>query len=156
MTVKIREAIETDLCSIVELWKELMDFHKEIEPLFTRGNDVDQVFAEFVRENISKDDACVLVASDGNKIIGYCQNLIEAYPPVLAIKNYGQIMDFAVASKYRRRGIGEKMLTAAKDWYQTKGITRIEVRFTISNEISSKFWPKMGFTPYLKTAYVEI
>jgi hypothetical protein len=47
------------------------------------------------------------------------------------------------------------MFTAIRDWFRAQGIRRIEVRHSTFNAIAARFWPKMGFTPYLRTLFLE-
>jgi ribosomal protein S18 acetylase RimI-like enzyme len=153
--VVIRKATLQDIPAIAELWKEMIDFHKKIDPVFTRAVNGEEVFSQFVEKNINSQTACVYVAIVDSKIVGYCQGMLEKPPPVLTETDYGRIMDFAVTADYRRTGVGEKMCRALQDWFVIKGVHRIEVRHSEFNEISSQFWPKMGFKPYLKTLFME-
>ena len=153
--VVVRQATLQDIPVIVGLWKEMMDFHKKRDPFFTRAVNGEEVFVGFVEKNINSETACVYVAVIDGKIVGYCQGLLEKHPPVLAETDFGQILDFAVTADYRRSGIGEKMCRALQDWFVLKGVHRLEVRHSEFNEISSRFWPKMGFKTYLKTLFME-
>ena len=154
--VVIREAGAEDVGAIVELWVEMIDFHAERDPFFARSADGDKVFAEFVAKNIAGETVCVLVAERDGRIVGYCQGMIERHPPVLERVEYGQILDFGVTADCRRTGVGEQLCTRLCEWLAAKGVHRIEVRHSIANEIASRFWPKMGFRPYLKTLCMEV
>lgn len=153
--IVIRQATPQDVPVIVGLWKEMMDFHKKRDPFFTRADNGEEVFAEFVEKNISSETACAYVAVVDGTIVGYCQGMLEKHPPVLVQTDYGQILDFAVTADYRRTGVGEKMCRALQDWFVFNGVHRVEVRHSEFNEIASRFWSKMGFKPYLKTLFVE-
>ena len=152
----IRKAVETDVPAIVELWKEMIDFHKERDRFFSRSATGHEAFAEFVTGHISSETACVFVAEAGKDIVGYCLAVIEKYPPVLQIQEYGLVRNMAVTKKYRRKGIGKRLLKEVQIWCSGRGVHRIETRFATSNELSAAFWAKMGFTPYLETVFMEI
>jgi len=136
---------------MVELWKGLMDFHATRDPIFTRKPDGEKAWETFMRENMAKDKACVFVAEGDRRIVGYCLALISNYPPVFSTPTHGELMDLMVHEEYRRLGVGERLFNAAKAWYSKQGIHRIEVRVAVTNEISTGFWRKMGFKPYLET-----
>jgi ribosomal protein S18 acetylase RimI-like enzyme len=153
--VVLRKATLEDIPVIIRLWKEMMDFHRKRDPFFTLADNSEEVFAQFVEKNINSETACVYVAVVGEKIVGYCQGKLEKHPPVLAVTDYGYILDFAVATYYRRTGVGEKMYKALYDWFVKKGVHRLEVRHSEFNEIATQFWPKMGFRSYLKTLFLE-
>jgi GNAT superfamily N-acetyltransferase len=152
----IRVATRRDVPAIVALWKELMDFHRERDPFFTRSRNGSEIFARFVEENVRNDAACVLVAVVDGRVVGYCQGMLDRHPPALAMSDFGQILDFGVTAEYRRAGIGARMFQQLCEWFRREGIRRIEVRHSTYNEIGASFWPKMGFKPYLQTLFLEL
>ena len=152
--IVVREATCQDIPAIVRLAEELLDFHKDRDPLFTRAANSGDVLAQFVEANIRSETACVFVAVVNNQIVGYCQGMLQKHPPVLVETDYGQILDIMVTANSRRTGAGEKMVSALRDWFGLKGVHRIEVRRLISNEIAARFWAKMGFEPFLETLFV--
>ena len=154
--VKIREGIMEDVPEIIEIWKELMDFHKELDAFFSRSATGHERFAEFLTSNMEKEDSCVLVAADGEHIVGYCQATISKYPPVLVREKYVEIFDMAVTEKYQRQGIGRMIIDVLRRWYADKDVDRIELKYLTANKSAEEFWTKMGFKPYLKTAFLEI
>jgi len=153
--VKIREAVMEDVPAIVEIWKELMDFHKRLDAIFSRSATGHEGFAEFLTSNMENEDSCVLVAADGEHIVGYCQACISKYPPVLVREKYVEIFDMAVTKKYQRQGIGRMIIDALRRWYADKDVDRIELKYLTANKSAEEFWTKMGFKPYLKTAFLE-
>ena len=153
--VVLRRARLQDIGAITELWKEMIDFHRRKDTLFTPAVNGKDVFAEYVGKNINSETACVYVAVVGGTMIGYCQGTLEKHPPVIAYTDYGQILDFAVSADYRRAGIGEKLCMALLGWFIQKGVYRIEVRHSEFNEIAASFWKKMGFKPYMRTLFKQ-
>jgi GNAT superfamily N-acetyltransferase len=152
----IRKASRRDLKAIVALGRELMDFHKVLDPFFTPSADFDTLFGRFVLRNIRSMTACVLVATVDGQIVGYCQGMLDRHPPSILEPQYGLILDFCVAAAHRRTGVGEQMFTAMRDWFCRKGMRRIEVRHSTFNETAVRFWPKMGFTPYMRTLFLDL
>ena len=65
----IIEAIVKDIPLILELWKELMDFHKELDPLFSRSATGDEKFGEYVKKSICNEDCYVVAAFDGEELV---------------------------------------------------------------------------------------
>jgi GNAT superfamily N-acetyltransferase len=152
----VRKATRRDLDAIVALARELMDFHKALDPLFTRSTDFEALFGQFALRNIRSKAACVLVATVDERIVGYCQGMLDRHPPSLVQPEYGLIVDLCMTAGYRRTGVGQQMYTAMCEWFRTKGVRRIEVRHSTSNQIAARFWPKMGFKPYLRTLFLNL
>ena len=48
--VTVRKATVKDIPAAVELWKELMDLHKALDPVFTRRRGGHKAFAEYLRK----------------------------------------------------------------------------------------------------------
>lgn len=46
------------------------------------------------------------------------------------------------------------LVEAAKGWFASRGLDRLEVRVATTNEVSTVFWRKMGFTAYLESMYL--
>jgi GNAT superfamily N-acetyltransferase len=154
--VTIRQATQKDTQAMVELWKEMIDFHKELDRFFTRKSTGHQEWMKFITDHISKETSCVLVAECKGRIVGYSLAIISEYPPVLTIKRYGLFQDLAITADYRRCGIGESLFAEMLKWFREHGIERMEVRVSVRNELSTAFWRKMGFKPYIETLYLEI
>ena len=153
--MKIRQATIEDVPQIIPIWQEMMAFHAERDAVFNTCEGDEEAFSKYACENIEKDDACVLVAQDNGNIVGYCQCLIVVNPPVLGVTHYGNIGDLAILGDYRRKGIGERFVEKAMAWFKAKGLERVEVRVAVTNEISTKFWRKMGFATYLETMFKQ-
>jgi ribosomal protein S18 acetylase RimI-like enzyme len=154
--IEYRQAIENDIPKIVELWKELIDFHKIRDSFFSRSKEAPKNFGKFIAENLRKDDAIVYVAEKDGEVIGHILATIQNYPPVFKTKRYGLVNDLAVSSGYRRLGIGQHLLALVKDWFVNKDIRRIEIEVATANEVSISFWGKMNFKPYKQICYLEL
>jgi GNAT superfamily N-acetyltransferase len=155
--ITVRKAAIKDIPAAVELWKELMDLHKAMDPFFTRRRGGHKAFAEYLRKDyIGGDRRRAWVAQAGNQIVGLCMAVIEDYPPVLVLKRYGNLEVLTVARNWRGRGIGEKLLRHALRWLCEKGMSRVEVRCSAANEPAMGFYTTTGFRPYLTTLFLEV
>ena len=152
----IRKAVVGDLNAIGVLWQEFMDFHKERDPHFARSADGHEGFKEFISAHMISETSCVLLAEQDGKALGYCLATLARYPPVFEKRDYGTVFDLAVTGHCRRKGIGKRLYHAAENWLTDHGIRRIEVRVAVSNEASTAFWRKMGFSPYVTTVFKNI
>jgi GNAT superfamily N-acetyltransferase len=154
--VVIRLANRRDIPDIVRLWEELMDYHRELDPFFTRARHGADLFRRFLEQNLENEAACVLVAQAEDGVVGYCQGLMEQHPPLVMESDYGQVLDFMVTASHRHTGIGRQMFEALCKWFRREGVRRIEVRHSTFNALAARFWPQMGFKPYLQTLFMEL
>lgn len=153
---KIRKARIEDIEQIIFIWNQMMEFHAGLDSLFRRCEGAEEIFGEYIQKSISDVHKVVAVAECDGRVVGYCQGVLEKHPPALEQTDYGYIMDAAVDAEHQRRGAGEAMVQYVCRWFKENGISRVEVRFHVKNEISSGFWPKMGFKVYAKTGFMAL
>jgi len=153
--IEIREATKADLPDIVELWKSIMDFHRNLDSFFTRSQEGHRNFLNWVTKEMESDTSELFIAETEGKILGYIKIQICDYPPVFEKKKYGMISDAIVNEKYRRKGIGEALFDRAMGWFKENDIERVELRVANINPVAQGFWKKMGFRPYMTTMFKE-
>ena len=156
MKITIRKAVGNDVLIMAELWKEMMDFHKERDRFYTRTASGHETYIDFITGHISKEDSCVLVAENEKKVVGHCLGFITENPPVITTERYGFFQEIAVGANYRRCGIGQELVKEMLKWFRDHNMKRIEVRVSVRNELSIVFWRKMGFVPFAERLYMEI
>ncbi|RPJ08797.1 MAG: GNAT family N-acetyltransferase [Spirochaetaceae bacterium] len=154
--MEIIPATPAHLESIIEIWKDFMDYHALIDPFFTRSENGHESFRRYVTGEIPKDDSFLFVCIDNGLCIGYILGNKSTYPPVFKKSHYCQISDIAVLPKYRRKGIGEKFLACVKVWAKERELDRIELRVVASNQLAYSFYRKHGFKDYLHNLFLEI
>ena len=153
--MKIRKAELTDLTEIGDLWIELMDYHKELDPFFTRSPQGAELFRKYLSKQLDSEQAAVFVAVDSAKLAGYTVVNISEYPPVFQKSRYGIISDLAVTKNCRGKGTGKQLFQAVRQWFSENNIDRIELRVSDKNVNACGFWKKMGFTSFITTMYRE-
>lgn len=58
----------------------------------------------------------------------------------------GYIYHMSVAERYRRRGIGTKLVNACISALKNQGISKVALLVFKYNEVGNTFWEKQGFT----------
>ena len=80
----------------------------------------------------------LLVDSETSNIIGFCIAYIR--------KTGGVVEVLFVDEKYRRNGLGVKLMSSAMEWFGENHIKDIELTVVYGNEAVS-FYQKLGFYP---------
>lgn len=91
------------------------------------------------RDTLSREDTLYLVAEEQGEILGYCglwQSLYE-----------GEIPNVAVQEKYRRRGVGEALLSELFLQGEKRGITAYTLEVRAGNAGAIRLYEKLGFCP---------
>ena len=153
--ILIRSPKISDLPAMVKLFVELMEYNAKYEPHMTLPEDEHIVFEERIRKYMKDPDKfCIFVAENilTKQVIGYYLGKIEfAWE-----KYHGYITHFVITSSFRKKGVGTRLFSHGCDWFKQKKLSRIELRITVNNPLSSSFWRKMGFTPYVETMFFNI
>jgi len=71
-------------------------------------------------------------------------------------RRYGKIIDLAVTSEYRRRGVGRALVEQACEWFRGQGVDGIELSVAASHDVGRAFWRSLGFAPTLETRYQRL
>jgi len=155
--VEIVRAREHHTSDIGKLWLEFIRFHQDIDLIFTPLDGAVQGFEkEELRRLMKSEDGLVLVALDGERVIGYSLSEIKNPPKGLKRDEYGYVHHMAITTSCRHKGIGEQMLDEIIKWFHTKHVDRIELEVTTKNHNAYSFWEKHGFTDYIRTLYKQI
>jgi len=154
--ITITRATAEHVPAIRELWKEFMDFHASRNPHYTRSDDGDALFADYVRGLLADDDARVLVAVDGARVLGYALGKIDQLSPGFRRRRYGLIADVAVTASARRAGLGARFDEALRAWFREKDVRRVQLRASSDNEVSLAFWRARGYRPVTVTLGIDL
>ena len=154
--IEIVRAEERHISDIGKLWLEFMRFHQDIDPIFTPRDGAVLGFEEYqVRRLMKSEDGLVLVALDSGRVVGYSLSEIRSSRG-LELETFGAVDHVAVTASYRRRGIGEEMLSEILKWFQSRNIDRVELEVLAKNQVAYSFWKKHGFTDYRHRLYRQI
>jgi ribosomal protein S18 acetylase RimI-like enzyme len=154
--MEIVVARDSHVPGMVALWKEFMDFHKNIDPRFPVREDAHIGFEKHLRGLMATEDTLALVALDESRVAGFSVSQVDRYAPIWVEREmYGFIDTMAVSSGHRRQGIGEQMLARILEWFESRGIDRVELSVSARNEVGYSFWRKHGFRDFMHRLYLQ-
>lgn len=154
--MEVVKARKPNIPPILEIWKELMDFHVPFDSRYTLSDGAEESMGKNLERLIEAEDTLVIIAVENTKPLGFGIARIDKYPPVFVKQICGSIADLAVSSGHRRKGIGELMLKEMLDWFQSRRIDRVELRVASMNTVGYSFWRKHGFTDYMHIMYRDL
>jgi ribosomal protein S18 acetylase RimI-like enzyme len=154
--VVVRQANQDDVGGILSLWNELTDYHVALDARFQPAPGAEESWAEILLDWLQSDDACVLVADAGGKLVGFIIGLVRENPPVLLPPKYGLVTDICVDPGWRQEGIGRRLFEALKGWFRDKDLFVIQVSVAHCNPVSQAFWRAMGCEDYLDRLWFEL
>jgi len=126
----VREAVPEDYLSLTELaWQ--LGHQAESERLKTRLVDL-----------LNRDDHKLFVAETGGKVAGWVHAFL--YRP-LHKECVVEIAGLVVDEKYRKMGIGRRLLAVTEDWARTQDCTRLSLCSNVKREEAHKFYQALGY-----------
>jgi ribosomal protein S18 acetylase RimI-like enzyme len=155
----IRPGTEKDLPAMLQLWREMMDFHARLEPRFRplSAPAGEQAWAKFVSDDVfGKKDWCILVAESRGELVGQIIGLVRDQYPVFEPELFGYVSDIVVHPRARRNGIGQALFDALVAWFRERRARHIELRVAHNNPASQAFWRAVGCTDYMDTLWYEL
>lgn len=146
--VNIVRADNSQVDQIKEVWGDFMEYHQRIDPYYGTVEGGDLMFGEYILLRMGQDDSRVLVAMEGEQLIGYCLCYVQQRPPIFIESSVGVISDLAVKTEQRGGGAGGALIDAALDWLREQGVKRVELRTSAKNGLAIDFYRKHGFLVY--------
>jgi ribosomal protein S18 acetylase RimI-like enzyme len=131
--------------------------HENWDAIFHKIEAAEESWGDHILESHTKvEDTRALVAELTGKIVGYCMGHVTKKPPIYAEKLIGEVENIAVKEGYKRRGIGETLFQAMKDWFVERGVCHVELEAATANPQSVGFWGKMGGREFMKRMVIEL
>lgn len=104
-------------------------------------------YEKYLSEQESGDRA-VLVALQSGEFAGYVTIVWRSHYPAFALENIPEIMDFNVLPRFRRQGIGSRLLDAAEQRVaNTDSVVGIGVGMTADYGAAQRMYVKRGYVP---------
>jgi GNAT superfamily N-acetyltransferase len=86
----------------------------------------------------------------GGETIGFAQGEVASrgdYAP----RTVGHISLLYVTKKFRRKGVGRRLVKGPCGFYSSNKADHLTVRYIIGNEEAEGFWAQLGFEPIIST-----
>jgi GNAT superfamily N-acetyltransferase len=135
MDAKVRAATHDDVATLIGVSEWLF------APPGSRPASWDEHRAAVaLRDAIDSHDSVVLVADEGGRLVGF----LTAYQDLHSVR-FGYrawIEDFAVDPERRSRGIGKRLLDAAKAWARERGATHLELDSAETRHDAHRFYER--------------
>ena len=143
----IRKAHLGDLDPVVNLWIELMKYHKDKHFIFSLQHNHSQSIKGILSQRIQDARNSLFVAEEKDQLVGLLAASLKEKS--LAFKYYktGYIAETIVLEAYRNQGIGQELVDFAINWFKASKVDYVELQVAIQNPAAQKFWERQGFDP---------
>ncbi|MHB8361607.1 MAG: GNAT family N-acetyltransferase [Thermoplasmataceae archaeon] len=145
MKIEVREAVESDLKSFIDLIERMKRLNGEFDPLFTVEEEKRLEAEKFYMNCIKdKENFIVIVAEIEKKLVGILKAEIRKriyYTP----DREARIIDLYIMPEFRRNKVGAALLDLFYGKLKQRGITIVTAEFPALNLIALNFYKKIGY-----------
>jgi diamine N-acetyltransferase len=148
--MKIRFAVDEDLHEIQRLNKALFDYeHANFDKTFNLDWTMGEHGNAYFSKSIKDENACSIVAIDGDVIIGYLVGWIKKGPiPFRIFTKQAEIDNMYVEEGHRGKSVGKQLIDTFYDWAKKRGVDNIRVVALSGNARAISFYKKCGFIDF--------
>jgi len=102
-----------------------------------------------LKEMLGLPNVHIVVAVDGDKIIGSGYARIQSAKPFLQHEQYAYLGFMYVEPGYRGKGVNQLILDALKTWSESRGIYELRLHVYNGNATAIRAYEKAGFEKHL-------
>lgn len=150
MPVKLRPASASDVPALAALLVRLKRLNEEFDPLLKVRPDVEAKATEMLTADLKNPRALVLAVDgtgpDQQRAVGVVRAHVRERP-FYTPEQEGVILDIYLLPLYRRKGVGEHVLSETTRRLKERGAGIVTAEFPVQNAIAVRFYAKRGFRP---------
>jgi ribosomal protein S18 acetylase RimI-like enzyme len=152
--VRIRPATAADLPALGRLGALLVRLHHELDParFIAATPETERLYGAFLGRQATAPEAIVLVAEEGEAVLGYAFAAVEGTDYMALRGPAGVLHDLVVDPAQRRRGVGRLLLEAAVAALGERGVPRVILSTAARNDAAQQLFARAGF----RTTMIEM
>jgi len=148
MSWVIRDATASDVEQAAVLGAQIVRLHHSVDSArFFLPEDIEQGYAWWLRQEIERHTAIVMVAEREGEIIGYAYGAVEERDWDVLIDRHGAVHDVIVAQSARRQGVARALVMALIERLEAMGAPLIVLSAMVQNESAQALARSLGFRP---------
>jgi GNAT superfamily N-acetyltransferase len=144
MNVSVRTARPEELCSLTHLLDEVVFLHHHEDPTQFREPGA-IAHNQYLEERIQDPDAAIFIAEVKSVLAGIAVAVIRDAPPFLNPDRFVLLENLVVTAKFRRTGVGRKLVDAAGLWARARDIEELDLNVYEFNYSAIRFYEVLGF-----------
>ena len=154
--VVLQRAQRQDQAALVRLWVDFLAEQEAADGRLRAADDARERWNNdypFWLEDASR---WLTVARVRDDLVGFIRARRWQPPPIYAGDPEVYIDEVYVAPPYRRRGIGRRLVDAARAWASSVSAKRLRLTLLASNRAAEAFWTREGAEPFTLTATLPL
>ena len=143
--MNIRRASESDIDSLLDLNRQIGEFHYENAPsVFSKPSEAER---DFLLKALNDSERLFLVATSNEQVIGFLTATINTNElvPFIAKDPVCRVGTIVIDEIHRSSGIGQELMKSCQEWAKSFGSIEIRLEVMEFNSKAQKFYDKLGF-----------
>lgn len=141
--MNIRRFRKADLIKVLELCREVRDYHNQISDNYFKEQDDEYEQTDFLA-SLTDDNTIALVAENDGNIVGYLL-ADEKEVAYLRAPKLMHICNFGVGKTYRNQGIGHLLMDEIVKIAEDRQVDEIKLGVFINNTAACHLYEQYGF-----------
>ena len=149
---RIRAAGPGDLRGVLQLWLDLVEYHRRLDPDYPRVPGIREVLLKEIERGVRTRSCRLGVAEEGTQLVGFVFAEVErGAGPRHDDTGVGWIHELYVDSAWRQRGVASALLAFVDEFFAQRSPARVSVRVESGNKDGLRFWLRRGFAERERT-----
>ena len=144
--MQIRPAVASDLPAATQLWFDRITLLQQTDLRIALLPDARRDWRETALNWIADKRILFLVAENKEELVGFAAVKIGPGQPGLHPKQLGILLEMAVDMHETHRGLSDQLLSRAKRWLASAGVTQLEVDVPARYPVEAAYWRARGAT----------
>ena len=148
MDIEVRKATPEDADAIIKIWWQLMLEHRKRDPWYfdlMPELEAKADYKSYLVECMKKARQAVLVACVDGEAGGFVHGMPLDRPPVYKDEMIGRVATLAVDTRFRRAGLGKKLLQGLESEFRKMGLTSMDLMVDYKNPEAQALYKSEGF-----------
>ena len=147
MVLSLRVATEQDYEPYCRLFNQVNDVHVGAYPDTFRHAECPPRAFEDYQALLADPLQRVLLAWVEGQLAGYVHSLLRERPPIpiMVPARFAVVDTLVVDEAFRRRGVGQALMSAAEDWARQNGAVNIELSVWVFNQPAVRLYEELGY-----------
>lgn len=127
---------------------ELQDSERLLDPRMPSGADIVDEYIPKMLERCIQSAGKILIAEIDGEVAGFTTILTRVSSAELEDGDieYGLVSDLMVVEKYRKQGLGRKLLEEAESYARANDVKSLRIGVLAGNQTADKLYASMGFS----------
>lgn len=143
--IDVEQAGINDIEELCDMWFELQTYHRGKAAYMKERREwrdnKDRELGLVVQSN----NTIIYIAGIDGKAAGYVRGCVRDMSPVYENPRIGNLEELYIREGYRRVGVGRRLVESIKEWFKSRGTSRIVINVSHDNPEARRFWTQMGF-----------